>query len=465
MAIAAVVALTRLPFVSRELATWDSVLLARALDLGFLPGADLADQRPQAPGYIFYVATGALLRTIFGAPNTALVALSVIASALAAAVVYLLCRRFATRPAALSAAGLYATGPLVWSFGEVATPYAVLGLLSALLALLFWDARHGTAAARLGVSIAYGLATGFRQDLVLLLGPLWLWMLWPRPREWLPAGALTAAAALSWLVPSAVASGGVLAYLHNVNVQSGRAAAFSVATRGATGAVDNIAMIVFSLGWALAVAGPVILVVVLARLSVRRRAGSRARFLGLWILPAALFYVAAHIGGSGYILSIVPGVAVLAGILFDAATRDRGPRGRRVAAAVAGAAIVANALIFVATPAPFSAATLAEHDRSLRDRVALVRARYPPSTTVILAQFEYVFLAQYLPEYRALFFGPGPEVLSADPPVVTVTPADGAVLLFGRVPDLGERAVSAELLPGLASLSRGSLRAYDIRMR
>lgn len=459
------VALTRLPFVSRELATWDSVLLSRALDLGFSTGTDLADQRPQAPGYFFYVGAAALLRPIFGSPNAAFVTLSIVASALTVAAIYVFCRRFWSRGGALVAAGVYATGPLVWSFGEIAMPYAVLGLLSALLAMLFWDGRHGTASARLGASVAYGLATGFRQDLVLLLAPLWLWMIWPRRREWVAAGAAAAVGALAWFVPSAMAAGGVAAYLGNVAVQSGRAAAFSVSARGVNGATDNFAMIVYSLGWALAAVTPVLLVAALARLVARRPSpGAQALFFALWILPALTFYAAVHIGVSGYILSVVPAIAVLAGLLFDAAGRSASPVGRRVVTGIAAAAIAANGLIFVATPAPFSAAAIAEHDRSLQERVSYIRAHYPPNATVILAQFEFVYLAQYLPEYRALFFGPGPEALSADPPGSTITPAAGTVLLFGKVPAMAE-GDTTPVLPGLASLTRGSIRAYDIRMR
>lgn len=464
-AIAVAAALTRLPFVSRELAAWDSVAFARALDLGFFVGTDLADQRPQAPGYILYVGAAALLRPILGSPNAALVGVSVIASALACAAIYLLCRRFASRPAAFVAAAVYATGPLVWSYGEIAMPYAVLSLCSALLALLFWDARHGTRHARLAASVAFGVATGFRQDLVLFLGPLWLWMVWPRPREWPLAGAAAAAASLIWLVPSALASGGLAAYLHSVSVQSERAAAFSASARGPAGAADNLAMIVYSLGWAFAAAVPVMLVVALARLSAGRRpTRSGASFFALWILPALTFYASVHIGAPGYILSVVPAFAVLAGLLFDGVTRDAGARGRRVAAGIAGAAIAANVLLFVAAPAPFSAAAIAAHDRSLLDRVTYVRAHYPADATVVLAQFEYLFVTWYLPEYHALFFGPGPDALSADAPEVTVTPAGGAVLLFGPVPALPDGA-RTELLPGLGVLARGSVRAHEIRMR
>jgi len=39
------------------------------------------------------------------------------------------------------------------------------------------------------------------------------------------------------------------------------------------------------------------------------------------------------------------------------------------------------------------------------------------------------------------------------------------VLLFGPVPALPDDSARTELLPGLAALTRGSVRAYEILMR
>ncbi len=51
----ALVLASRLPFVTHALWAWDSVLYARALEHGFHVDFDLADQRPQPPGYLLYV--------------------------------------------------------------------------------------------------------------------------------------------------------------------------------------------------------------------------------------------------------------------------------------------------------------------------------------------------------------------------------------------------------------------------
>ncbi|MDO8563235.1 MAG: hypothetical protein Q7S25_05275, partial [Candidatus Limnocylindria bacterium] len=62
----ALVLASRLPFVTHALWAWDSVLYARALEHGFHVDFDLADQRPQPPGYLLYVASAAALRGILG---------------------------------------------------------------------------------------------------------------------------------------------------------------------------------------------------------------------------------------------------------------------------------------------------------------------------------------------------------------------------------------------------------------
>src|SRR5207247_4635496 len=118
--LALIVLVTRLPFITHLLWEWDSVLYARALEQGFHVTADIADQRPHPPGYVFYVALGSVARWIFNDSNAALVAIAVLASALATAGIYLLARRFASREIAAFAALAFAADPLVWAHGEVA---------------------------------------------------------------------------------------------------------------------------------------------------------------------------------------------------------------------------------------------------------------------------------------------------------------------------------------------------------
>src|SRR5581483_10537872 len=173
------VLVSRAPFVARTLWAHDSVLYARALEQGFHVDDELRNQRPHPPGYILYVASAAAVRDGGLDSNAALVLVSALASALGAMGVFLLARRFVPDRFAIIAGAAYAADPLVWQYSEIAYPYAVLGLGSIAIAAAALRARGRGIGAAAAASVVFGLAGGFRQDLLLLFAPLWLWCVWP----------------------------------------------------------------------------------------------------------------------------------------------------------------------------------------------------------------------------------------------------------------------------------------------
>lgn len=461
-ALAALVLLVRLPFVSETLWAWDSVLYARALEQGFHVGVDLADQRPHSPGYILYVGAAAVARLLTRESNAALVAVSTVASALTAAAVYLLCRRYADRPLAIVVALGAAAGPLVWTYGEVAMPYALLGLLSIVLAASLLDARARPWPAGLIVSAALGLAAGFRQDLLLLLGPLWMWML--AARSWrervLCVGAL-GAAALAWLGPTASLSGGPAGYLASLGGQAARVSELSPAT-GGEALLRNVLLTVYALWWGLL--GFVLPLAAAIAASLRaRRLSEDATFFALWLVPAALVYVTIHIGDPGYLMSILPGLYVSCAALLAPIYR-KAPRAVLVSTAVL---VVMSVGVFTVSDAPFSGRAIERHDRSLDLRVASVRGRFAPTSTVILAQSEYLTARYYLPEYRVLFYGASPEVLSRSAQEVRIT-SPTKVVVFGQLAEPLPASLQLTADTGIASGNidaAAELVAYDLEPR
>lgn len=427
-ALAALVFATRVPFAAKTLWAWDSVLYARALEEGFHVGVDLADQRPHPPGYLFYVGAAAMARLLVRDSNVALVIVSVLASALTAAAVYLLCRRYADRALAVVVAIGAATAPLAWTYGEVAMPYALLGLLSIGLAVLLRDARSRSWPAALIASAVLGLAAGFRQDVLLLLGPLWLWMLasWSWRERAICVGAL-GVAALAWFVPSAALSGGPAAYLANLGGQAARVSELSPAA-GGDALLRNTLLTVYALWWGLLGFALLLVAGIVARLRRRGRLSDDTVFFALWLVPAALVYVTIHIGDPGYLMSMLPGLYVACAALL-APVAASAPR---AALALSAALVALNVGVFVASDAPLSANAIARHDRSLDERVAFVRARFDASSTVILAQSEYLSARYYLPEYRILFYGATPEVLSRAVQEVRVT-SPTTIVVFGAL--------------------------------
>jgi hypothetical protein len=457
------VLVARIPFASQTLWAWDSVLYARALEQGFHVGTDLADQRPHPPGYIFYVAAAAALRAITRDSNAALVIISIVASALTAAAVYLLCRRYAERALAVVVALGAASAPLVWTYGEVAMPYALLGLLSVVLAMSLRHARSRAWPAALLASVGLGIAAGLRQDVLLLLGPLWLWMILARPwRERILCLAALGIACLTWFVPSAFLSGGPAAYLASLGGQAARVSELSPAA-GGDALLRNALLTIYALWWGLLGFAVLLVAAVVAALTARRRLTGETMFFALWLIPAALVYVTIHIGDPGYLMSMLPGLYVACAALLAPLARAA-PRALVVFAALL---VTLNLAVFAVADTQFSARAILRRDTTLDARLATVRGTFAPASAVILAQSEYLTARYYLPEYRVLFFGTEPGVLSRAAREVRIT-APTTVLVFGTV---AERLPSTVRLGGGVHMPSGTVEdgaalvAYELEPR
>ncbi len=361
---------TRVPFATAHLYAWDSTLYARALEHGFHVTADATMQSPHPPGYIWYVAVAAAVRLLARDSNAALVIVSVAASALAGASFYLIARRLVRESVAIVATGAFVLSPVMWLYSEVAYPYTVLALLSLVLGWWLVDGRRPIAA-----SLALGILTGFRQDLLLVLGPLWLWRVAPLGgrRAALSLAAL-AGGALSWAVPTIALSGGLAEYVRALMDQSGMITSGAL---GATGAAlpVNAVLLAEALFWG---ALPFALVLVadggwhLVRL-VRGASPTRPRGIALafvlWTGPAVAFYLLVHIGEWGYVLAVLPPLTLAAAMRADRAVA-RIPS--RVWPALGLIAVLVPALVFVFGGIRFSAARLRDRDAELSSRSLVV---------------------------------------------------------------------------------------------
>lgn len=399
--LAVLAVLLRLPFQVHQLWAWDSVLYARALEQGFHVDYELATQRPHPPGSLFYVVTAAAVRIAAADSNSALVLVSIVASALATAGIFLIARRLASEGAALVAAAAFAVNPLVWTYSEVAYPYTVLGLGSIVVAAACLAARSGRPGGLMLASASLGLAAGFRQDLLLLLGPLWIaTLLGHAPRDQIRAVATVAVTSAVWLIPTVVLSDGPGAYLVALAKQTEFVArTYSVPRQGLDALSANLATIAHGVGWGLFLIGA------FAPLALAARRGRS--FLLLWSAPAIAFFMLVHIGEWGYTLSILPALYVAAAIGLDLASRATAPFGS-LRPVLVTAGVVAAAAVFIVSPGPFSASAVETHDRELAARVRYVRATFAAESTAILAREDFLLVRYYLPEYRAWFYDPEP---------------------------------------------------------
>lgn len=376
------------------------MLYARALEQGFHVDAVLPGMRPHPPGYIFYVAVAAIGRLLGLDSDHALVAASVVASAVAAATLYLLCRRFAGPALSVALAVAFASAPLVWLHGEVAMPYIVLAPTTTILALAFRDARGGAPRRAVVTSLAFGALSGFRQDLLLFLFPLWLWMLWPgsAPTRFRAAGGLVIGCLL-WFVPSALLSDGPVAYVTRTIGQLVGESAVSGNTERSVAV--NAVLVGDSLLWAGLLLTVIVLVVGLARAlatvrGLRRADDGEASFFALWLLPPLAFYLFVHIGEWGFVLSLVPGMYALAAWLLCAIAHTRLQRGMLAVVVLANAVVGATLFLGGADPV-FSRASLVAHDFATDTKTGWIRAHAPPAA-IVVASAEVLVASYYLPD-------------------------------------------------------------------
>src|SRR5690349_21347253 len=127
------IACTRIIFRSHLLYDIDSVNFALGVSR-----FDPAAHQPHPPGYFLYICMGRLVNRIFEDPNTAFVAISIIASCGAAWMIYLLTKTWINQEAANIALGLFLFSPLCWFHGIVALTYIVEAFFSGLIGYLCW---------------------------------------------------------------------------------------------------------------------------------------------------------------------------------------------------------------------------------------------------------------------------------------------------------------------------------------
>jgi hypothetical protein len=227
--LAVLVAATRLFFLAPTLDDIDSVNFALALE-----EFDPTRHRPQPPGYPVHVAVARAFRVISGDSVRALALVSAVSQVALVPVLYGVFRALSATPlVGFLSTALTMAAPVLWMSG-VRPMSDSLGLLLTMLALTLLLSAPGAPRSFLLGSFLAGLAPGARLQSVFLTGPAFVrsWLLSPRDRA-ISLLAL-AAGSLLWLVPVAVASGGIRPYLHSFLQTMAEAAAWEPLVRDFT---------------------------------------------------------------------------------------------------------------------------------------------------------------------------------------------------------------------------------------
>lgn len=320
--------ITRLPFTSKFLYEWDSASYALAFQ-----NFNIAQEQPQAPGYILFVGLGKAVNYIFNDPNTSMIFLSVTFSILTALIVYFLAKQIFSRRIAIISVILLIFNPLFWFYGEIASIYIFEAFFATLIAYLSFKALKNDERFIYLSALVLGLAGGFRLDLVEFMFPLWLFSIWYCKRSFIKIGKafiVLILAILIWFIPTILSTGGLKEYLQ---ISSSVQATTSY-TSILLGANLSSQLLNSGLATVWSLLGLTLFGIVMILLFLLYHHSSwKSKFITyiqnpvsifflLWIVPAFLFYLLIYVIKPGYTLVYLPAFMIILGYIVNQLSHD-----------------------------------------------------------------------------------------------------------------------------------------------
>ena len=160
--------ITRVPVAAKYLSI-DNVNLAYGLQ-NFDPVA----HQPQPPGYPLFILFAKIVNVVVRDPEITFLIIAVLVSGLCLPLIYALGARMFDPWVGESALWLLMLNPVFWHTGLDGPLRPNLALFSLLTAYCGWRAWNGEPRFVFWGAVALGVGGGFRPDLLVYLGPLWL---------------------------------------------------------------------------------------------------------------------------------------------------------------------------------------------------------------------------------------------------------------------------------------------------
>lgn len=344
LALIALVVVTRLPFASQYLFSFDSVNFALALE-----NFDPRLHQPQPPGYPLFVAEAKLLHWIIPDAQQTFVATGLIGATVAPLLLCALGARMFSWWTGTAAALLFVLNPVAW-FSSVASPIRIyLAVFSILAAYLSYRAAAGEPRMAWAAAVAFAVAGGFRPDLLVLLFPLWLvcsWKAFRSVRHVVAAAGFTVLTVLAWWLPMALLTSGdqslwsmFAEYLESNSEEASPLFGGGFWLWWQMFAEGFVWIATGVVGWFWAI--PLLAGTTAHRESTASKPHPLS-FVLLWIGPTLLFSFLVHAASPGHTLAVIPALCLVGAAVVERAARRAsrwlagyGPRCALLAAALA----------------------------------------------------------------------------------------------------------------------------------
>lgn len=289
--------------------------------------------QPQPPGYPVFVLEMHLLRLLqVKNPENNLRILSLAGSGAALWLIATLGGALFGGRAGIWASVLLAFYPSFWFAGLTSPVRVQLAVVSIAVAASSLRMMQGHARWIFLSAIILGMGSGIRPELGPLLLPLWGWCLaggeYGRPAR-VSALLTLAASVMVWLVPTALAAGGLASYVRNCWIYLVDQVTLAPTVLGRDD--EFLATLSRFLVWGASVLPGLVLPAILAWRSNERLGFARFQslFLLIWFLPLALFALAVHMADPGHAAAMAPIFCVAGGFFVDRALtlwRDKASR-------------------------------------------------------------------------------------------------------------------------------------------
>ena len=315
----ALVMLTRLPYKTTHLHSFDDVNLALAIQ-DFNP----VRSQPQPPGYPLFVAESRIFNPLFHTPEQTFAFLQSLVSGLVVGLLYLIGRKMYSTFTGMVGAAILFVNPIFWFSGLTSPLRPHLALVSLLVAYFCWRAISGEKHFFYWTSLALGLGSGFRPELSVLLFPLWILAAWhcrDSKLRLIRGTAILGVSALIWIAAIIIASGGLSivwrafsTYLSDQTIQTSvlqdRSSSW---TRWVARAILWNGLGVLPWVWAIPFGW--------VRLRAMIDRSRHLIFLAVWIVPAFVFYFTVHIAAPDHALTTIPALCLIGGFCVVEAGR------------------------------------------------------------------------------------------------------------------------------------------------
>ena len=321
--LAAAVVATRLPFISRKLYEFDSVDFAVAT-FRF----SLEQVTPHFPGYILHILFAKVLLLFTRDVNLAFVLVSIILSI--GSVLFLWRAGAALRGERVGfmTAVIWLVTPIFWFYGEVATSYMYEALFACAF-LYFGISLLRTPEKKWLVYlffIAISLATGARQSSVIFFTPCLVYVLLKtrQPlRVWGSGFLLFLAISAVWLAILFDFSGGIRAYFAHAGnevVYRSQSVLFGNSIRVHAEVIAKVFLYLIASALSFIIILKVSLILHWKRtihFIKSQLQKSTFQLTTLVAMPPFLFYIGIYFIKAGYLLNILPSLALVSGVLLD----------------------------------------------------------------------------------------------------------------------------------------------------